>query len=104
MTIKFYKLNNFTNQYGSPDWKGLDKSNNIPGSQVYKKDFSQCVLATTEETTPIHEDLIEITEQEYIAYRAAIISEEHQDVATLEQRIADLELQVAQLLAQGGTS
>lgn len=86
--MKLVKIINLQNQFGQLDYKGLDISKFIPGSQVYSKDLTECAIATTQEDIPANPDLIEMTEDEYTTYRQAKIDEINQEQQSLEQQLA----------------
>ncbi|MGG6309777.1 hypothetical protein [Paenibacillus macerans] len=103
----FIKINNFIQLDGKADYKGMDISKNVPGSQVYaiENGDNYCVLETTKETAPEHQDLIVLTAQEYGRERDEIISkmapapdpiaELRQENAELKQAIAELTMMIA---------
>lgn len=72
--MKYVKVINLTNAFGTADYKGLEIEMIIPGSQVYDITLSVFIGATTEEALPIHADLIEITEAEYKSKKSEIIA------------------------------
>jgi hypothetical protein len=88
----FIKINNLTNQFGQCDYKGLDISQFVPGSQVYTKSFSNCAVATTQEDIPAHTDLTEMTEDEYTTYRQVRLDEISQEQQSLEQQLAQAQV------------
>ncbi|WP_339816769.1 hypothetical protein MKZ15_15345 [Paenibacillus sp. FSL R7-0216] len=103
----FVKINNLVNSMGQADYKGLDISKNIPGSQAYalENGDNYCVLETTQETTPEHLDLIILTDEDYARERDEIISkmvpapdpiaELRQENVELKQAIAELTMMIA---------
>lgn len=96
--MKYVKVINLTNAFGTADYKGLNIEMIIPGSQVYDDTLSLFIGATTEEALPMNADLIEITEEEYKSQKAEIIAsyplpkEEQNEVkiALLETALQDL--------------
>jgi hypothetical protein len=103
--MKYFKIVNLLNIFGQADYKGLDIEKFIAGSQMYKSDFSECAIATNEETIPVHPELTEISEADYITYRNLIIQEQQAQKQSTEQQVADLRAQNAQMLlalVQGG--
>lgn len=84
---------------GNADYKGLDISQFIPGSQYYPAGQNIALLATKEEVIPDHPDITVITEQEY---RDEIAYYESLKPPSPEQRITDLELALADIFANGG--
>lgn len=96
--MKYVKVINLTNAFGTADYKGLEIEMIIPGSQVYDNTLSVFIGATTEEVLPSHSDLIEITEIDYAAQKSEIIAsyplpkEEQNEVkiALLETALQDL--------------
>lgn len=64
--MKYIKLNNFWNQFGQPDYKGLDINRFEPGSQVNPFNATYSVCATNEELSSLSTDVEEITEEQYL--------------------------------------
>lgn len=73
----YYLINNLVKN-GQCDYKGLDLSQIIGGTQVYPyeqlKD-NRCLLASNEDFNS-HEDLIQITEDEYLKLKTGILADE----------------------------
>lgn len=101
--MKLVKVSNLMTIFNSADYKGLDINKFIAGSQIYKKDMSECAIATTEETIPAQVDLVELTEQQYVAYREAIMAEQQAEIVTTEQKIALMQAVIDDLILNGGT-
>lgn len=72
--MKYIEVADLVNIFGQSDYKGLNIDLFISGSQVYSTDMSVFIGATTEELLPVHADLTEITEAEYISKKADIIA------------------------------
>lgn len=94
--MKYLKINNLTNKFGQPDYKGLNLDLFINGSHAYKVDHTICVLATEEESIPTHVDLIELTEEEYDVEYANIREEQEQHNAQpqLQDEVDSLKTQL----------
>jgi hypothetical protein len=100
--MKYIKINNFWNQFGQPDYKGLDINQNEPFSQVYPANANYCVLATNQELSTLPQDVEEITEEQYLQGKANMQSTNQQPSQNevLAQTVADLTLQNADLKDQ----
>lgn len=98
--MKYIKINNFYNQFGQPDYKGLDINKNIPGSQLYPANATYCIVATNEELSTLPTDVEEITEDQYNTEKANMQSANQQPSQNqiLAQTVADLTLQNADLV------
>ncbi|WP_333860813.1 DUF4376 domain-containing protein [Clostridium sp.] len=59
----YIKINNLLNQFGQPDYKGLDISQFVAGSQIYKDTYG--VFATNEDISTLPMGVIIITEVDY---------------------------------------
>ncbi|WP_342511228.1 hypothetical protein MKY34_13015 [Sporosarcina sp. FSL K6-1522] len=100
----YYKINNFINQFGTVDYKQLDISKNIAGSQVYPHDFKEtniCLLANAENIEGVN-DLIQITEKEYNELKGEILAahpnnEIPSEMEQLQQENTELKLAIAEL-------
>lgn len=64
--MKYIKLNNFWNQFGQPDYKGLDISKFEPGSQLNPSNATYSACATNEELSSLPTDIEEITQEQYL--------------------------------------
>jgi len=98
--IKFYHINNLLDIFGRPDYKGLNLDVFVPGSQVLSHDFRECIIATTEDFQGYHEDLTELTEEQYIAERERIKSEYPTSTDTIQElqnRLQEAEQAVLEL-------
>lgn len=65
--MKFLYITSILKPDGYIDYKGLDISKFIPGSQFYDYAATKCVVATTEDYQGEHPDIAELTEAEYKA-------------------------------------
>lgn len=91
----FYKVNNIMNN-GTADYKGLNLTEIISGTQVYPHDFKQnniCLLASGEEIES-REDLERITEDIYEQLKGEIISAYPIPDPSPEEKIKQLEQQI----------
>jgi formaldehyde-activating enzyme involved in methanogenesis len=98
----FYKINNLINQKGNADYKGIDISKIMPGTQVYPQDYktnNSCLIASTE-VKQTNGDLVQITEEEYNTFKQEILSA-FQVQPTAEERITLLEQALNDLLLGG---
>ena len=106
--MKAVKISNLVQPNGSVDYKGLNIDLNVPGTQVYDIEDGNNVayLYTTQDVLPQHPDLIEISEAEYEAAKADFLARQkaNQPPSIYEhsQRLADIELALAELFANGG--
>lgn len=99
----FLRVTTLTNSFGQCDYKGLDIDKFVPGSQVYKKDMTMCVIATTEDgELPSNPDLEIITEQQYIQEKQEIIAEYQIEQQTIDQKIALMQAAIDDLILNGG--
>ena len=97
--MRYFKIVNLLNQFGQPDYKGLDINNFVPGGQVYSPDNTTCIVATTDDTaSSTSSDVTELTEADYTSTRTEMLSVLDANNKTTEQRIAELESQNAQML------
>lgn len=98
--MKLLKISNLVGQFGGQvDYKGLNIDQFIPGSQVYKHDFSYCIVATFEESTSLHSDVTELTPEQYSVEKQVIIAEiQELTPPPVEDRITQLEAENAQML------
>lgn len=95
----FYKINNLM-KGNSADYKGLNLELFVPGSQIYKPDLSFCVIETQEENEVIHPDLTLLDEAGYNSLVSAIQTENDALKVSTDQRIKNLEDQIATLTAE----
>lgn len=68
--MKHIKINNFYDQFGQPDYKGLDITQIMAGSQLYFDTYFVC--ATNQDLTTLPTDVVEITEEQYTTEKANI--------------------------------
>ena len=94
----FFKVSNLQTKFGQSDYKGLDISQFISGSQCYAQDMSYCLIATNEIVTITNVDLVELTETDYDTQRQVIESAIIQIQQSADQKISDLQAQNAQML------
>ncbi|WP_409068837.1 hypothetical protein ACFLKC_13965 [Clostridium caseinilyticum] len=89
----YYKITNFRDQFGQYDYKNLDMTKIVAGSQIYFDDL--IVLANTEklETT---KDLEEIIEEEYLNYKQQYENDINNKKENLEEKIKLLTENLAQ--------
>ncbi|MEL5897308.1 hypothetical protein AAGC94_04395 [Clostridium sporogenes] len=87
----YYKIINFYNEFNQPDYKNLNISKNIIGSQFFGEKIA--ILANTEDKQ--HKDLVQITEVEYLKLKAEIKEENNGDVEkeTFTQTLAELTIE-----------
>lgn len=64
----YYKIKNLIQPNGNADYKGLNVNLFIPGKQVYDLQSNECAVETTEELFE-HEDVQQITIEEYFAFK-----------------------------------
>lgn len=107
MLVKYIKVKNLLDKFGQPDYKGLNIDMFATGSQACAVDFSYCVVATREDNLPVHPDIEELTEQEYIDEREFILStipkpEDSVEQLRLEMAQANTELFEMMLMMSGG--
>lgn len=77
--MKFYRINNIKNLLGEIDYKGLDISKFVTGSQVYAKELAYCFIATVEDTVIEQKDLIELNKEEFVEQRNTLLQELEQE-------------------------
>ena len=103
--MRFFNIKNILPQAfgggGAVDYKGLDISQFVPGSQVYAYDISECVIATNEDWQGNHPDVIELTQAEYetkaTELRAAYPEPEPDKVEQLEFQFAEATQAITEL-------
>lgn len=98
--MKYIKINNFWNTFNQPDYKGLDISKFVAGSQICFDTYSVC--ATNEELSQLPTDVEEITEEQYLQEKANMqtVNQQPSQNEVLAQTVADLTLQNADLVNQ----
>lgn len=96
--MKILKINNLINNIGQINYKGLDINLFLPGSQQYKMDSSECILATNQETIPDNIDITVIIENEYVAIKQQYDAEKQQVQQSTKQRLADIEIALANIM------
>lgn len=95
---KYVKIANIQTSFGRLDYKGLDIDKVVPGGVAYSKSGTECMFVVEEDTEiPVHPDITEVTEEEFMAYRQVIINEQQDGIVSTEQRISDLETAFASL-------
>lgn len=100
--MKFYLINNLTTQFGEADYKGLNIQKFIAGSQVYAHDFSRCVIATNEDDFIGHPDVTELTQEQYVAEKQAILEAYPKTRETIEETITAQQTQIDELIIMLG--
>jgi hypothetical protein len=96
----YLKIQNNVDTFGRADYKSLDLGQVITGSYIPDEATNSCYLVTDQTELPIHADLIQITEAEYMTYRTNYLNLKKNEAQTAEQRITELESQNSQLLNQ----
>ncbi len=94
MYLKIVNLLNF----GNPNYKELDINKFVAGSQVYDFENSLCYLKTEEEDIPTNPDITVIDEQTYTSSVNALRNDGAKNTQSIENRIAALEIGLAQFL------
>lgn len=98
--MKFLKVNNYRVEnifgYVEISYKGLDIDQFVPGSQVYPPE-EFCLVATKELNYSRHNDLIELTEEQYRISRAEIESKNRELNNGIAEKYSNLEKQNADL-------
>ncbi|MCB5145251.1 hypothetical protein LGW94_10235 [Streptococcus mutans] len=92
-----YKINNLKQLTGNLDYKGLDLSQIVAGTQVYPHDFeadNTCLLGSLEEHK--HDDVLLLNDAQYAAEKKRIESE-YPVVETEESKLEKLEAENAEL-------
>jgi hypothetical protein len=87
---------------GTFDYKGLDKDQFVPGSPLYPPAVNLqnnfCYVITEEENIPDSPDIIEVTQEEYEAYRDYLTSyQTKSEIELLQEELAEVKskLQIA---------
>lgn len=94
--MKFYKINNLTDLFGQPNYRGLDIERFIPGSQAYTSDLGTCVIATKQVDFGGHADVSELTQEQYLTEKQAIF-DAYPKPKNLEEIIGNQQTQIDQL-------
>lgn len=103
----FIKVNKLVSNYGTYDYKGLDLSKVVPGSQVYPFDLESnnyCVMIVRE--TVVHDDIDVLSEDMYLQLKAKIekdypvVEDEQSKIEQLEQENYELKMATAELAEQ----
>ena len=102
-----YKINNFKQVTGNLDYKGLDLSQIVAGSQVYPHSFEEnniCLIGSLESHQ--HEDLVHLSEEEYVKEKEEIesqypiVEDENDKLDRLEKENIELKEAMADLAEQ----
>lgn len=106
--MRYFKVIDFLND-GVADYKGLDISQFIYGSQEYDTTNKVCVIATRQDEYTPHEDLQELALEEYEITRGIIqqSSPQAQEKTELENLRNDLNeaiMEMTMLIAMGGNA
>lgn len=86
--MRIVKIKNLLKEDGVADYKGLDISMNVPGLQLYSKDLQNAYIVTNQEEIPENDDLTEITQGEYDAFKQSLLGEQENSGPTVEERLA----------------
>lgn len=101
--MKYVKVTNILELDGTVNYKGLDISKFIPGSQVYPDPIEFCLVITTQESLPTHADIVELSEAEYLYEKQAVLDslpkpfDAQGEVSKLQTENAELKQAVAEL-------
>lgn len=94
--MKFVKVMNLFDNQGKADYKGLDLSKIIAGTQLYPINENVAYVGYEDDEIPQHEDLQIITEEEYLQIKNEIevnkpktLEEELQERINLMQQALD---------------
>ena len=94
--MKFVKVMNLFDNQGTANYKGLDLSKIIAGTQLYPINENVAYVGYEDYELPQHEDLLVITEDEYLqikneieANRPKTLEEELQERINLMQQALD---------------
>ncbi|OAB46532.1 hypothetical protein [Paenibacillus antarcticus] len=70
--MKFIRINNInpTDPSYPSDYKGLDISLFKGASALYDEDYTYCYTITLQKDIPVHADIIEVTEAEYLQFKS----------------------------------
>lgn len=96
--MKYIKINNFWNQFGQPDYKGLDLSQIIAGSQLYPTGATYALVATNQDLATLPEDVVEITETDYTSEKTAMETKNKQNSQAIIDRLSAVEVAVANMM------
>ncbi len=94
--MEYIKIVNINTSMGEIDYKGLDVSKFIGGSQVYSEDLSFVLVATEENISILHEDVFIFSEEEYIKQRNEIKTKAKQKEISLEQKLHEIQENLVQ--------
>jgi hypothetical protein len=94
--MKFIKIENLSNIFGQPDYKGLDIKKIVPGSPKYKQDGTECIMAVNDDVI-IPDEILIITEADYISIKNAYQIEIDFERKTIEQRLQEQQETIDQL-------
>ena len=102
--MKFIKVMNLFNNQGKADYKGLDLSKIIAGTQLYPIDENVAYVGYEDDEIPQHKDLQIITEEEYLQIKSEIeanrpLTPEEEE---LRQRIELMQQALDDLLLESG--
>lgn len=92
--MKYIKISNLINTQGVADYKGLDLTKIITGSQIYP-DNENVAYIIYEGEIPSHQDLVEISQSEYEEIKE---SNRHVPPISIEDRLTALENALLQSL------
>ena len=91
----YLKIINLMNVHGQCDYKSLDILKIVSGSAFYSADNTTCVLEYNDEFSP-HDEVIEISNEEYESYRPKI-----KNTISLDERISEVEKILNDMLLGG---
>jgi len=91
----YLKLINM-NYNGKVDYKGLDLKKFIAGTQVYDID-NKVFLVKTNENVNLTNEILSVTEEEYIIYKKELEDKIMEETVTIEQRLDDIEMTILEM-------
>lgn len=105
MTDKIYKINNIVRTDGNFDYKGFNIDLFVPGKLLYSLDFNVdnfAYITTTEIIELRHEDVTEVTQDEFDAYKELIkVTPVKSELAELKEQLISTQ-QALDFLILGG--
>lgn len=94
--MNYIRIDNISTATGEVDYKGLDISKFVSGSQVYSEDLSFVLVITEENISILSEDIRELSQEEYVHQKNAMKKELKQKELSMEQKLNEIQENLVQ--------